>query len=186
ANLITEAAKNNEPKFKFVTGLARGAINLVCNNDVKINDWSDLKGKTIGIVAGFPEIFLDDSLRTHGQSASDVKKINFAVAGPPVLQVLKDKTVDCSAVCEPSGATAVSGGYAYYPPVNIADNSFKGLNNAIAANSEFIATNGAAIKDIISAASQSTKLFNQQTGQWIEFMTKSQDFPQDIVKIGVE
>ncbi|RTZ42550.1 ABC transporter substrate-binding protein [Candidimonas sp. SYP-B2681] len=186
ANLITESAKNNEPKFKFITGLARGAINLVCNNDIKINDWSDLKGKTIGVVAGFPEIFLDDALRTHGQSAADVKKVNFAVAGPPVLQVLKDKTVDCSAVFEPFGATAVSGGYAYYPPVNIAENSFKGVNNAVAANSKFIEANGTAIKDIVTAASETTKQFNEQTQQWIEFMTKSQDFPQDIVKIGVE
>src|SRR5690606_416893 len=88
ANLITEAAKNNEPAFRFAAGLARGAINLVCNNDVKVENWADLKGKTIGIVAGFPEVFLDDALAKHGENIKDIEKVNFAVAGPPVLQAL--------------------------------------------------------------------------------------------------
>lgn len=186
ANLITEAAKKNEPKFRFVAGLARGAINLVCNNDVKIEGWPDLKGKSIGIVAGFPEVFLDDALRTHGQSPRDIRKVNFAVAGPPVLQALKDKTTDCSAVFEPFGATAVSGGYAYYPATNIAENSFKGLNNGLAVNTVFHKEHPAVVNDIATAARASTKKFSAQPQSWIDFMTKSQDFPQDIVEIGVK
>lgn len=186
ANLITEAAKNTEPKFRFIVGLARGAINLVCRNDVPIKSWPDLKSKTVGIVAGFPEIFLDDALRTHGGSPDDVKKVNFAVAGPPVLQALKDKTTDCSAVFEPFGATAVSGGYAYYPPTDIGDNSFKGLNNALAVNTEFQASHGAILKDIAAATATSTRKFREHPQQWIDFMTKSQGFASNIVEIGVK
>ncbi len=186
ANLITEAAKNNDPKFQFVAGLARGAINLVCNNNVEIRDWSDLKGKSIGIVAGFPEVFLDDSLEKHGESPRDIEKVNFAVAGPPVLQALQNGTTDCSAVFEPFGATAVSGGYAYYPPTNIADNSFKGLNNALAVSTEFASSNAEAVKAITSAIETSTARFKEQPQDWIAFMTESQDFPHDIVEIGVE
>jgi len=186
ANLITEAAKGTEPKFQFVSGLARGAINLVCHNDVKIADWADLKGKTVGIVAGFPEIFLDDAMRTHGQSPKDVEKVNFAVAGPPVLQSLQNRTTDCSAVFEPFGATAVSAGYAYYPPTDIADNSFKGLNNALAVNTEFKQKHAAVIEDVSATVKASTKKFSEQPEQWVAFMTKSQDFPQDIVEIGVK
>ncbi len=186
ANLITEAAKNTEPKFTFVTGLARGAINLVCANDVKIENWSELKGRTVGIVSGFPEIFLDDALRTHGHSPKDVKKVNFAVAGPPVLQALQNKTTDCAAIFEPFGATAVSAGYAYYPPTNIADNSFKGVNNAIAANTEFAQKKPQAIRDIASAAQASTQRFTEHPDQWIDFMTRSQDFAKGIVEIGIK
>lgn len=186
ANLITEAAKNTEPKFQFVAGLARGAINLVCNNDVKVNGWEDLKGKSIGIVAGFPEVFLDDALRVNGHSPRDIKKVNFAVAGPPVLQALKDGTTDCSAVFEPFGATAVSGGYAYYPPTEIADNSFKGLNNGLAVRTEFSESHSDVVADIVAAARASTEAFSNRPDEWIEFMTASQDFPKEIVEIGVE
>ncbi len=186
ANLITEASKNTEPKFQFVAGLARGAINLVCNNKVEVKDWSDLKGKTIGIVSGFPEVFLDDALEKNGQSPRDIRKVNFAVAGPPVLQALQDGTTDCSAVFEPFGATAVSGGYAYYPPTNIADNSFKGLNNALAVSTGFAQKNADVVKDIAGAIQASTAHFQAQPQEWIEFMTRSQDFPKEIVQIGVE
>ncbi len=186
ANLITEAAKNNEPSFRFVVGLARGAINLVCNNDVKIENWADLKGKTIGIVAGFPEVFLDDALAKNGQSPKDIEKVNFAVAGPPVLQALQNKTTDCSAVFEPFGATAVSGGYAYYPPTRIADNTFKGLNNAVAVRAKYHAEHPEVVGDIVRSVKASTEKFSSQPEQWIAFMTESQDFPRPIVEIGVE
>lgn len=186
ANLITEAAKNNEPPFRFVAGLARGAINLVCNNDVKIGNWADLKGKSIGIVAGFPEVFLDDALAKNGQSPKDIQKVNFAVAGPPVLQALQNKTTDCSAVFEPFGATAVSGGYAYYPPTHIADNTFKGLNNALAVSTKYQTAHPGVIERIAAAVKASTEKFSSQPAQWITFMTESQDFPKEIVEIGVE
>jgi ABC-type nitrate/sulfonate/bicarbonate transport system substrate-binding protein len=186
ASVITEAAKNGDPKFKFVTGLARGAINLVCRNEVKIAGWPDLKGKTVGVVAGFPEIFLDDALRTHGQSPSDVKKVNFAVAGPPVLQSLQDRTTDCSAVFEPFGATAVSGGYAYYPPTVISDNSFRGINNGIAANTAFIDKHQDLLKRIVAAANASTARFIASEQRWIDFITASQGFDGAIVKVGVK
>ncbi|WP_377591376.1 ABC transporter substrate-binding protein [Pseudochelatococcus lubricantis] len=186
ANLITEAAKNTDPNFKFITGLARGAINLVCSNDVKIADWPDLKGKTVGVVSGFPEIFIDDALRTHGQSEKDITKVNFAVAGPPVLQALKDKTVECVSVFEPFGATAVGGKYAYYPPTNIGDNSFKGLNNGIAASTAFIEKHGDLVGDIRNAANKSTAKFREDEGKWVDFIISSQGFPKDIVEIGVK
>lgn len=186
ANLITEAAKNNEPTFRFVAGLARGAINLVCNNDVKIENWADLKGKTIGIVAGFPEVFLNDALAKNGGSFKDIETVNFAVAGPPVLQALQNKTTDCSAVFEPFGATAVSGGYAYYPPTSIADNTFKGLNNGLAISTKYQASNPAIVSAIAKAVKASTEKFNDQPAQWISFMTDSQDFPKEIVEIGVK
>lgn len=186
ANLITEASKNTEPTFKFITGLARGAINLVCRNDVKVTAWPDLKGKTVGVVAGFPEIFIDDALKAHGQSERDIKKTNFAVAGPPVLQALRDKTVECLSVFEPFGATAVGGEYAYYPPTNIADNSFKGLNNGIAASTAFIEKHGDLVRDIRDTANKSTATFREDEGKWVEFIISSQDFPRDIVEIGVK
>jgi ABC-type nitrate/sulfonate/bicarbonate transport system substrate-binding protein len=186
ASVITEAAKNTEPKFKLVAGLARGAINLVCRTEVKVAGWSDLKGKTIGVVAGFPEIFLDDSLRTHGQQPSDLKKVNFAVAGPPVLQALQDRSTDCAAVFEPFGATAVSGGYAYYPPTVISENSFRGINNGIAANTDFLEKHGDLVKKIVASSDASTARFAASEQRWIDFITASQGFDPAVVKVGVK
>ena len=186
ASIITEAAKNNDPKFKLVAGLARGAINLVCRTEVKVAAWPDLKGKTIGVVAGFPEIFLDDALRTHGQQPADLKKVNFAVAGPPVLQSLQDRSTDCAAVFEPFGATAVSSGYAYYPLTVISDNSFRGLNNGIAANTGFIEKHGELVKKIVTSSNASTARFVASEQRWIDFITASQGFDPAIVKVGVK
>lgn len=186
ANLITEAAKDTEPKFRFVSGLARGAINLVCNKKVSIEQWSDLKGKSVGIVAGFPEIFLDDALKVHGQNSRDLRKVNFAVAGPPVLQALKDGTTDCAAVFEPFGATAVSAGYAYYPKTQIWVNSFKGLNNGLALSTAFDSKHPQAAADLRAAVAKSTQAFRERPGQWSAFMRESQGIALEIVHIGIE
>ncbi|MCO7642843.1 ABC transporter substrate-binding protein [Pseudomonas sp. S 311-6] len=186
ANLITEAAKNGDAGFQFVSGLARGAINLVCNNAIPVNEWSDLKGKQIGVVAGFPEIFLDDSLTLHGQDPRDVRKVNFAVAGPPVLQALRDGTTDCAAVFEPFGATAVGSGYAYYPPTQISENSFKALNNGFAVSTTFADKHPDLVRQLTAAIRQSTATFAEDKAQWVQFMTASQDFPATIVEIGID
>jgi len=186
ASLITDASRGGQQKIFFVSGLARGAINLVCRKDVKIEKWADLKGKSIGVVSGFPEIFLDDAVGKHGGNPADLRKVNFAVAGPPVLQALKDKTTDCASVFEPFGATAVSEGYAYYPRTDLIDNSFLGINNGVAVNAEFLQANRPLIQDVVNGVVAATANYRQSKSAWVTQMVKSQGIPGPIVTIGVD
>src|SRR5215207_2141303 len=68
-NVITAALREAEPGFTMVSGLSRGAVNIVCRADVKVSGWNDLKGKKFGVLTGGTvELFFDDGLRSHGIS----------------------------------------------------------------------------------------------------------------------
>jgi ABC-type nitrate/sulfonate/bicarbonate transport system substrate-binding protein len=117
ASAVVAAVRDAEPKFVYVAGLARGAINLVCRNDVAVKTWADLKGKIFGVLTGGPaELFFVDALRSHGVLQSDVKTVAFAAPGPPLLQALQTGAIQCTAIFEPLAASAVADGVAYYPP----------------------------------------------------------------------
>lgn len=183
---IADAARGGDPKIAYVVGQGRGAINLVCRPDAKIQTWTDLKGKSVGLVTGLPEIFFNDALATHGVAPRDVQSMSFSVAGPPVLQALKDGSNACIVIFEPFAATAVTDGYGVYPPFDLADNSFLGINNGVAVNKAFLAANRPIVEDVVKAIIESVDSYRQDKPAWISHMNAVGGFPAEVVKLGVD
>lgn len=182
---ITAAARGgNTPKFKFVVGQSRGAINLVCRDDVKIANWSELKDHTFGVLTGGPaEIFFNEALAKHGVALDQVKRVNFAVPGPPLLQALRDKTIECVAVYEPFAASAVADGYGYYPAVDLADNPFQGINGGIAVSIEFANNRKDFVSKLVDVAAQAAKTLPNEKDEWISAVVAKTGFPVKTVAL---
>jgi ABC-type nitrate/sulfonate/bicarbonate transport system substrate-binding protein len=184
---ITAASRGGDPKFQFVVGQSRGAINLVCRDDVKINGWADLKSHTYGVLTGGPaEIFFDQALAQHGIQAADIKKISFAVPGPPLLQALKDSAIDCTAVYEPFAASAVADGRATYPPVDLAENPFSGINGGIAVNVEFLKSNLPFVRKLVDASVKAADEFPRNKPDWIATVVAKTGFPAKTMTLAVD
>lgn len=187
ASAVVGALREPEPKYVYVTGLARGAINLVCRKDVAIKGWQDLKGKVYGVLTGGPaELFFIDALASHGVEPKDVQSVAFAAPGPPLLQALQSATIQCSAIFEPIAASTVADGYAYYPPVDLADNSFLGINHGIAVNAEFLRTHRSFVQEAVNSAVKTTAAYNRDHRQWIRDMEATGEFKPHAVEIGVD
>lgn len=187
ATVVTAAARDPEPKYFFVAGLSRGAINVVCRKDVSVKSWADLRGKTFGVLTGGPaELFFDDALKVHGLKASDVRRVEFTAPGPPLLQAMQGKNIECMAVFEPFAAAAVVDGYGYYPPVDLADNSFLGINHAIAINAETLAKRPELGQDVANAIVKATREYNADKARWIADLKQRRDFRPDVVQVGVD
>ncbi len=169
-----------------MSGLSRGAINVVCRNDVKVNGWNDLKGKKFGVLTGgTAELFFDDALATHGISRKDIPSISFTAPGPPLLQALKEKTIDCTAVYEPFAANAVANGYGYYPNgIDLADNSFHGINSAWAVNKDFLKRNPAFVKDAVEAIVKATGYYSEHKDELQTAFPSRLEFKPEVIKIG--
>lgn len=185
-NVITAASRESEPGFQMVVGLARGAVNIVCRSDVKVSGWNDLKGKKFGVLTGgTAELFFDDGLRSHGINRSDVTTVSFTTIGPPLLQAIKNKDIDCMAVFEPFAAVSVADGLGYYPNTSLGQNSFLGINNALAVNSAFLIKNPDFVRDAVKIAVSAAKLYQ---GDKARMMT---DFPRlefkpEVIKVGAD
>jgi ABC-type nitrate/sulfonate/bicarbonate transport system substrate-binding protein len=187
ATVVGSALRDAEPKYFLVSGMSRGAINVVCRKDVQVKDWADLKGKTMGVLTGGPaELFFDDALKVHGLKGSDVKRVSFTAPGPPLLQAMQAKNIECMAVFEPFAATAVVDGYGYYPPVNLADNSFLGINHAMAINAEFLGKHPELAQEIVNVVVKSTDEYNRDRAKWIADLKGRPDFRPEVVQTGVE
>lgn len=165
--LAGAVARGGAPKFTYVAGLSRGAISLVCRNEVLINAWPDIKGKRIGAVAGLAEVFLDDALVQHALKTTDIERVKFAEKGAPALQALREGAVQCASMAEPLGATAVAEGYAYYPRTDIADNAYAGINSGLAANPAFLKANRGIVQEVVKEVLEASALYQRDKNAWV-------------------
>ena len=187
ATVVGSALRDAEPKYFFIAGMSRGAINVVCRKDVQVKDWPDLKGKVFGVLTGGPaELFFDDALKTHGLKATDVDRVSFTAPGPPLLQAMQGKNIQCMAVYEPFAATAVVDGYGSYAPVDLADNSFLGINHAMAVNAEFLKTHPELGQQIAGIVVRATDEYNRDKAKWIADLKQRPDFRPEVIATGVE
>ena len=183
-NGIIAAGRESSPSFTYVVGLSRGAINVVCNKDTKIDGWSDLKGKKFGVLTGgTAELFFDDALSTHSVARKDIPTVTFTAPGPPLLQALQNKDIDCTAVFEPFAATAVADGRAYYPPVDLAENSFRGVNSAWAVNNNFLKRNPGFIKDAVPVIVKASEYYTANKDKLQTDFNKRLEFKPEVIKI---
>jgi len=187
ATVVGSALRDPEPKYFFVAGMSRGAINVVCRKDIQVKGWADLKGKVFGVLTGGPaELFFDDALKMHGLKGTDVQRVAFTAPGPPLLQAMQAKNIECMAVFEPFAATAVVDGYGYYPPVNLAENSFLGINHAMALNADFLKKRPDLAQQIVGIVVRATDEYNRDHAKWIADLKLHPDFRPEVVQIGVE
>ncbi|QEI04428.1 ABC transporter substrate-binding protein [Pigmentiphaga aceris] len=184
--LAGAVARGGAPKFTYVAGLSRGAVGLVCRNEVLIDAWPDIKGKRIGVVAGLPEVFLDDALVQHALQLTDFERVKFPTKGTPALQALREGAVQCASMPEPQGATAVAEGYAYYPRTDIADNAYGGINNGLAANPAFLKANRSAVLDLVKEVLEVTAVYQRDKNAWIQELASAQAVAGAASGVGIE
>jgi ABC-type nitrate/sulfonate/bicarbonate transport system substrate-binding protein len=185
---IGAALREASPSYVLVSGLSRGAINVVCRPDVNVSKWADIKGKKFGVLTGGPaELFFDDASRIHGIKRGDVPTVSFTAPGPPLLQALKNKDIDCMAVYEPFAAVAVAGGYGTYRMgVDLADNSFLGINGVLAVNAEFLKAHPEIVQDAVSVATKATPYYSAHKDKLVTDFTKRLEFKPEVIKIGAD
>jgi ABC-type nitrate/sulfonate/bicarbonate transport system substrate-binding protein len=187
SSAVNGALRDPQPAFVYVSGMSRGAINVVCRKDTEVKNWQDLKGKTFGVLTGGPaELFFDDALRLHNLRPTDVQSVNFTAPGPPLLLALQNKSIECTAVYEPFAATAVAEGNAYYPPIDLADNSFLGINGGMAVNADFLKTHAALLQEVVDVIVRSTALYNHDRSRLIADVKASGEFKPEVVETGAE
>lgn len=184
--LAGAVARGGAPKFTYVAGLSRGAISLVCRNEVLINAWPDIKGKRVGVVAGLAEVFLDDALVQHALKTTDIERVKFAEKGAPALQALREGAVQCASMSEPLGATAVAEGYAYYPRTDIADNAYAGINSGLAANPAFLKANRGMVQEVVKEVQEASALYQRDRNAWVLELAGAQAVAGAASAVGIE
>ena len=83
-------------------------------------------------------------------------------------------------------ASAVADGYGYYPPLDLADNSFFGSNHGIAVNAEFLKTHRDFVQEAVNSVVKTTTLYARDHQQWIKDMTETGEFKANAIPIGVD
>lgn len=135
---------------------------------------------------GTAELFFDDALATHSIKRSDIPVVSFTTPGPPILQALQNRDIDCTVVYEPFGAVAVASGYGYYPPVNLADNSFRGLNSVWAVNNNFLAKNAEFVKEAVGVMIKAAEYYPQHREKMETDFQKWLEYKPEVIKVGAD
>jgi ABC-type nitrate/sulfonate/bicarbonate transport system substrate-binding protein len=184
---VTAANRGGDPAFQFFVGQSRGAINLVCKDGVKMAAWTDLSGHKVGVLTGGPaEIFFNDAVTSHGVKLDSIDRVTFPVPGPPLLQALQDGTIDCMAVYEPFAASAVADGYGVYAPLNLADNTFYGVNGGVAANTGFIAKHPEFLTAATKVLVETADSYPSNKAPWLASVVKVLGIPEKTAELSTD
>jgi ABC-type nitrate/sulfonate/bicarbonate transport system substrate-binding protein len=141
-----QAAMMAEQKLanvKYIAGFVTGGTALVMHKDAKVTTWKDVEGKSIGIFAGGPgELNFRIAVATQGLDMNKVNAVKMTVPGAPLFQAVQKREIDGYMGWEPFASMSVNDGYAYRAPFDVQANDTKGVNAAIAANTDWLAKNG--------------------------------------------
>jgi ABC-type nitrate/sulfonate/bicarbonate transport system substrate-binding protein len=137
-----QAVEQKITNVKFISGFGTGGTTLTMHKDVKVTDWKDLEGKKIGIFPGGPgDLNFRAGLAKNGVDIAKVNVIKMSTLGAPLYQALKTREIDGYVCWEPFSATPAIEGYAYYAPLDLWANDTRGVNQALAANTDWLAKN---------------------------------------------
>ncbi len=137
-----QAAEQKLTNVKFISGFATGGTTLTMHKDVKVTQWKDLEGKKIGIFPGGPgDMNLRVAFAKNNVDISKVDIVKMTAPGAPLFQALQTRQIDGFVCWEPFSATPAVEGYGYYAPLDLWANETQGVNQAIAANTDWLAKN---------------------------------------------
>jgi sulfonate transport system substrate-binding protein len=136
ASILDQSADN----LRVVAGMLWGGSNIVIRTGVKVDDWKDLEGKTLGVTPGtYAYILFRIAAREHGANADRMNLVNLSSAAT-ALEALQKSDVDGIVLFSPTIDMAVLQGLAYYPDhIDIGNCSLGPANGVILANTGFLA-----------------------------------------------
>lgn len=113
-DLLISLAQGSD-KIVGLTGVASSPKYLVVRKGVEVNDWSDIKGKKIGIAPGSAVWFQwAATLSEKGIPYTSFTAVNIQGGGTAFVQALKRGDVDAVALWEPFESQLVGEGAAYF------------------------------------------------------------------------
>jgi NitT/TauT family transport system substrate-binding protein len=150
-NTVTALARG-AVNYKYVAGVSVGGSRLLVRNGVKVDSWSDLRGKRIGSSRGstqYQQLVL--AMTAHGLNIDkDVAFTNISGA-PDMVLALSRGDVDAVSIWEPSASEAVQKGFAHEVPAisgSFYDDSFR-LNSGLVARDDFVTQHSTAVQAVI-------------------------------------
>jgi ABC-type nitrate/sulfonate/bicarbonate transport system substrate-binding protein len=151
---------------KIVAGAFTASQNLVARTGTEINDWSDLEGKTVGVVPGsYAYIMFLVAAREHRVNLNRVTLTNISPVPAVMLGALSQKQVDALVWVPPILQLAIAQNLAYLPRnINIQDNG--GLGGA---------TNGVLV--VSSKLFANTQLFTRFLRVYVDTVRNAQRHP---------
>jgi ABC-type nitrate/sulfonate/bicarbonate transport system substrate-binding protein len=122
-------------KLWVIDGYARGGNELIITPKTKINAWSDLNNKTIGVFVGsWAKILFDINIKEKNIKLKNLVLFNSV---PAMLAAFKSGEVDGIFAFETINGNTVLNLGGSYAPLDYADNSVGDLNGIIAVTKSF-------------------------------------------------
>ena len=151
-----------------LAGTASGGNCLAVRNGVTINDWQQLKGKSIGIGAGsISWLMFAASVAENGLDYNTLKTINIFGSGMTFTKAMQDRQIDMMVAWQPFCAQAVLGGYGSYPGIDhLKSRAVDGLDGIFVTTRAFMATHPAALDRVVAAYVELVNRFQAHHDEW--------------------
>jgi sulfonate transport system substrate-binding protein len=183
----TQAAEQKVTNVRFISGFATGGTTLTMHKDAKVTSWEDLQGKKIGIFPGGPgDLNFRAGLAKNNIDINKIDVVKMSTLGAPLYQALKSREIDGYVCWEPFSATPFVEGYAYYAPIDLWANDTKGINQALAANVDWLAKNGDAAVTLLKLINEEMKYLKSHEEEWVRITQEALGLPQPVVAEAVK
>lgn len=173
--------------FKLIAGVNNGDTYVTERSGLKLDTWSDLEGKKVGIP---PNSFSDMLFRTvvasHGVDVKKIEFVNFPGAGPAMLAAIKGGDIDVMVAWEANGAHAKAQGIGDYSALDIEQGALGKANSVLYASDKLLAENRNAAQSVVNCLVQRTDELSASPQEWISIATAKTGLPQNVAEIAIE
>jgi ABC-type nitrate/sulfonate/bicarbonate transport system substrate-binding protein len=158
---------------KIVAGWASGSQNLIARKGSGINTWSDLEGKSVGIIPGsYAAIMFIVAAREHRVDLDKVRLVNLNPIAASLVTALDRGQIDALVWVAPVMQQAISQDVAYAPSgINIADNGGLGGSptGILAVNSDFMAKTSV-FNRFLATYVETLRWYQRHRDKWARFV----------------
>lgn len=133
-------ADQNISNLRYIFANQYGAQNLVMRSGVEVSKWSDLEGKSIGVVPGtWARVQFLIAAKEGGADIGRIKLVNVSV-GATATETLRRGDVDGVVLFSPQSDQLVVSGIGHYPPkLDIGACSLGNANSGVLASADLLA-----------------------------------------------
>ncbi|MFQ5914565.1 MAG: ABC transporter substrate-binding protein [Nitrospinota bacterium] len=168
-NLVHMAVAGGSPKAQAVSAIFVGGQDVVFHKDVKIANWKDVEGKTIGRIPGsFAEFLFRVAATQNGADVSKIRFKNFGFSFATMSLALKQRQVDALVIWSPGMDLPVVEGFGYFPPISVQDTPVGDINGLLAMNTKFLKKKPDVARKLVKAFVEVTNHYSSHPDEWVK------------------
>ncbi|MBM6588888.1 ABC transporter substrate-binding protein [Brevibacterium sp. RIT 803] len=185
--MVNGLVENPDTPMQMIAGVSPGRSQIIVRDQSEIGDWSDLKGKNLGVIRGSTDELIFKIALAHNDIDMDQDTTITTLQAPAdLLLALRNGDIDAAVTYQPYTAQAVKDGVAEMPEdMNTEMTEWASVPTGIYASDDLIESDPESVQKIVDTFVAETRKFDDKN-VWVDTALKYQAGDRDLLLTALE